>query len=379
MKHSILSASGANRWINCPPSARLELEQGVEEKSSVYAEEGSLAHELAELELNFSLYNARLKKRTYNARLKKIKSNTLYKEEMIDFVGDYVSKIQEIISEKKDPTILIEEKFDLSEWIKEGFGTGDCVIIDDGVLEIIDFKYGQGVKVNPEDNTQLKIYGLGAYFKYEFSYDISEVRLTIVQPRLGHIESWVIQVKDLLDWGDKILKPAAELAWEGKGVQKAGEHCRWCKIKARCATLASFSLKEAKRDFSPHKLRDDQMVDIWHKIPVIKDWIKSVEEHMLEEALSGKIWKGLKVVEGRANRKWKDPDEVIKILVDDEGFELTDIANIKPKGISELQKRLKDEFHIVSNLVVKPEGKPVLVPESDKRPEFGTAKEDFSN
>ena len=375
LKHALLSASGSSRWLNCTPSPRLE-EKIKSDDSSVYAQEGTLAHEYGETLLKGEV--GLISKRTVKNRIKKFEANELYSQEMPNQVRKYTDYVIEQFNSIPEGILDIERKTDLATYIKEGFGTCDSVIIADGEMEIIDLKYGKGVSVSPENNSQLMLYALGAYDYYEFMYDIHSVKLTISQPRLNVLESWIISVKDLIKWGQNEVIPAADMAFEGKGIQKAGSWCRWCKVKAKCSTIASYSMAVVKEEFSdPHLLKDSQILDISKRLPVVLDWAKAVDTYMLKEALGGKKWPGMKLVEGRANRKWTDPDEVLQVLRDLD-YDDDKIMDAKVKGIPALLKLLGDDFDsTIGSYVIKPQGKPALVPDTDKRPEFNNVKNDF--
>jgi len=378
--HALLSASGASRWLNCTPSARIE--EGFKESgSSIFAEEGTLAHEFGDLALQKAI--DKITQRQYRDKVNKHKKHKLYSPEMDGEVEKYTSFVLEQYTEAlkrtPDAVLLVEEKVSLEAFISEGFGTCDAIIIADGIMDVIDLKYGKGLKVDADDNSQLKLYGLGALDLFEMIYDIETVRLNIVQPRLDHISTWEISAKDLTNWGEAIVKPKAAEAFEGKGVQNAGDWCRWCKAKPRCATIASQSLKVAKHEFkSPHLLTDTQLLEVYGKQPMVADWIKSVAEYLLSEAIKGKKWQGLKLVEGKSNRKWKDEGEVKEVLSE---YDESKYINAKLKGIGDITKLVgKDNFNeLLGALVVKPQGKPTLTDEADKRPAFGIeqAKNDF--
>lgn len=383
-KHALLSASGAARWMNCTPSARLE-EQFEESATSVYAAEGTLAHEFGEIHLRKNINE--IDEEKLLQEVARLEQADLYSPEMDDEVDKYVTYVMEQLNEAKKKTpgaiLLIEEKVDLTMFIEDGFGTNDSIIISDGTMEVIDLKYGKGVKVDAKQNSQLMLYGLGSLIDHELTYDIENVRLTIVQPRMNSISSWEISAKELREWGLKEVKPKAMLAYEGKGVQKAGSWCRWCKVKARCATLAAQNMKVAQHEFkNPHLLTDKQLIQVYEDMPQISDWINAVSTYILEEALKGKKWDGYKLVEGRANRKWLDEVKVAETLTK-EGFSADKFMISKLGGIGHIEKLVtKTKFPgMLGELVVKPQGKPTLVPESDKRPAMGIeqAKEDFKN
>lgn len=376
--HALLSASGASRWINCPPSARLE--EQFENTSSKYAGEGTLAHNLAEIILKDHF--GKLDGQEYSNLFEEITQNKLFSDNMPGYVGVYtgyvIEQTRKAQAKKTGAELLIEEKVDLSNYINEGFGTCDSNIIADGTLEIVDLKYGQGVKVEAKENNQLMIYALGALDLYDLSYDIKRVKLTIVQPRLNHIDSWAISVTKLKQWAKKVLTPAAELAYDGKGLQKSGGHCRWCRAKAKCATLAADNVKIAKHDFKdPHLLTEDQMIEVFEKIPLLTQWAEAVKEYMTKEALEGKEIKGYKIVEDQSKRKIDDEIGATKVLLS-AGYGQPQVENSKLKGISELEKLLgKENFNnLLGQFIVKPPGKPTLVSIEDKRPAMG-AKSDF--
>lgn len=385
-KHALLSASGASRWLHCTPSARLEekFEESSPSTSSVYADEGTLAHEFGDLNLRKAV--GRITDSVFEKEIKELRKHPLYSSEMEGEVDKYVTYVLEVFAEAKqktpDAVLMIEERLDFSHLVEQGFGTGDAGVIADGVLEIIDLKYGKGIKVEAEENPQLMLYGSGALRSFELMYDIHTIKLTIVQPRLDHISSWEIKVKDLISWGEKIVKPAAAKAYEGKGVQKAGDHCKWCKVKAMCATLAAKNVALAKHEFKdPHLLTDSQLLEVYKQQPMLVDWVNAVAEYLLAEALKGKQWPGYKIVEGRSQRKWMDEEKVIATL--ELSHDPKDFMVSKLAGIPAIEKLLgkKDFPVLLGEMVLLPPGKPTLVPESDKRPAMGIeqAKLDFKD
>ena len=381
-KHALLSASGASRWLNCTPSARLE--EKFEDKTSVFAEEGTLAHEFSDIELRYKL--GLISKKVYSTEIAKLRKHELYSVEMEPEVAKYVEIVMEAYNAAKqknpDAVILVEQRLDFSHLVEQGFGTGDCVIIADGVLDVIDLKYGKGVKVDAEENPQLKLYGSGALREYELLYDIHTVRLTIVQPRLDHVSSWEISVDDLVAWGENVVKPKALKAYAGEGEQNPGEWCKFCKAKAVCRGLANENMKLAAFEFQdPHILSDKEILEIYGQLPIFQDWVNAVSSYMLDEAIKGKQWPGYKLVEGRSNRKWLDENKVIEILKKD--YREDEYMVSKLAGISTIEKLVgKANFGPKFNeFIVKPPGAPTLVPESDKRPAMGTeqAKLDFKD
>lgn len=383
-KHALLSASGASRWLNCTPSARLE-EKFDESTQSVYAAEGTLAHEFGDINLRFK--SKQIAKKVFDAEIKKLRKDKLYSDEMEGEVDKYVTYVMETFrvaqKQTKDAVLLVEEKLDFSHLVEQGFGTGDSCIIADGVLDIIDMKYGKGIRVDAEENAQLKLYGSGALRDFELMYDIHTIRLTIVQPRLDHISSWDISVDQLIKWGENVVKPKAEKAYSGDGIQQAGEWCKWCKVKPMCATLAAKNMKLAQYDFKdPHLLTDKQLIEVFKQQPMLVDWVNAVSEHILNEALKGKIWPGYKIVEGRSMRKWLDEQKVVESLLENK-FTADKFMVSKLAGIPAIEKLVgkKDFVPILGELVVQPPGKPTLVPEADKRPAMGIeqAKQDFKD
>lgn len=384
-KHAILSASGSERWLNCPPSARLE-EQITEEKSE-YAAEGTFAHKLAELHLQN--YLKLIKKVEYDKKLKQLKENEFYSQEMEDYIQIYIDiaieKINEAKSRSKDAIVFLEQQLDFSPWVPEGFGTGDVVIISDGIVEVVDFKYGKGVPVSAEENTQMRLYGLGAVNLFNILYDIKTIRMTIVQPRLDSVSTESLSVKELLIWGDTTVKPKAKLAFKGEGEFQAGDHCRFCRAKATCRARAEANLELARYDFQdPALLSNDEIAEILFKADELKAWAADIQTYALEQAYKHGIkFDGWKLVEGRSNRKYTDEEEVAKILIE-KGYNEDDIYKKSILNITAMEKLLgKRKFNaILNDLVVKPAGKPTLVPETDKRPELSSvaaAIEDFKN
>lgn len=383
-KHALLSASGASRWLNCTPSARLE-EKFEESAQSMYAAEGTLAHEFGDINLRFR--NGEISEKVFNTELKKLRKDPLYTNEMEEEVDKYVVYCMEVFNVAKqrtpDAVMLVEERFDFSHLVEQGFGTGDDSVIGDGVLDIIDLKYGKGVRVDAYNNPQLKLYASGALRAFELLYDIHTVRMHIVQPRLDHIDVFEMSADDLVSWGQREVRPQAVKAYEGKGVQKAGDWCKWCKVKAMCATLAAKNVKLAQHEFKdPHLLTDQQLVDVYKQQPMLVDWVNAVAKYLLDEALKGKQWPGYKVVEGRSNRRWLDEDKVIEAL-ESEMFNEDDYMTKKLGGITAIEKLVgkPNIGNILGDLIIKPPGAPTLVPKSDKRPAMGIeqAKEDFKD
>lgn len=385
--HALLSASGANRWMACTPSAKLE-EQFGERKSSPYAAEGTLAHELAELYLRRDVLG-NISEADFELKLEELMANEFFSEEMVEAVGIYVAYCEgQLIQARTDNMFAemeIEQRFDLTEYIPESFGTGDCSIIADPVLEIIDLKFGKGVPVYAEWNKQLMLYGLGALRKYDTMYYIDTVRLTIVQPRLNNISTFTISVEELKKWAMEELVPKARMAFNGEGELVAGDHCKFCAVKNRCRKLYEQQIEIAKHEFKdPTLLTDEEIVDILQRAPKFIEWVNSITTYAQEAAVNdNKIWPGYKLVEGVSRRKWLDEDKAAQaIFARLPELSEDQIFDTKLKSITGIEKVVgKKRFaEVLSDVTVKPEGKPTLVPMDDKRPAIGfeQAKADFS-
>lgn len=369
-KHATLSASASHRWLACPPSALLCAE--IEDQSSPYAQQGTDAHELCEYLVEKALGHD---------VTDPTESLDSYDAEMQESAEGYCSFVMEQLAGAKehcaDPLVCIEQRLDFSRWVPEGFGTGDCVIVADDTLHIIDFKYGVGVLVSAVDNSQLKCYALGALDTFGSLYDIRRIKLSIYQPRRGNVDTFELSTEELLKWADEVLKPTAELASTGKGEFHAGDHCQFCKLKATCRARAAYSLELAKYDFvEAPSLDTDEIAAILPQVDSLVAWADDIKAYALEQALSGVRYPHFKVVEGRSIRKYTDENEVAKV-VQNAGY---DPFEKKLMGITLMTKQLgKKKFdELLSGLVIKPAGKPVLVQDTDPRPEFNTAQIDFN-
>lgn len=378
-RHALLSPSGAHRWMNCTPSALLESHE--EEESSPFAEEGTCAHALCEIRL-LEL----LGQEPGPNEFEELKDKW-YDKAMEDYANEYVSLVYSKYLEAKnrDPEtmLLVEKTLDFSEWIPESFGTCDAIIISEGQIEVFDFKYGKGVAVQADNNPQMMIYALGALADYDLDYGISKVNMTIVQPRLANVSEWQIDAQELKEWATNTLAVKAKLAYAGKGDQLAGTWCKFCKIKARCAALA----ERMTACYTQHEVKelitDSQMSDILALIPLIKTWCSAVEEYALAQALLGKKYKGLKLVEGRSVRRINDPSTLAATLLE-AGYDKEVIYKpLELRGIGELEKAVgKKRFSsLAEGCIEKPQGKPTLVSEDDKREELivNSAELDFQN
>lgn len=371
-KHALLSASSSHRWMHCPPSARLE--ETFENTTSIFAEEGTAAHELAEHKLRKFL--GQLTQRPVS----KFDSEELeyYTDIYLDFAIELITDVK---GKCKDPSILIEQRLDYSCYAPEGFGTGDLIIVADGTLDIIDLKYGKGVLVSAEENPQMKLYALGALNLFDSLYDIQRVRMTICQPRLENISTYEISVEELINWAEKELRPKAQLAIKGEGEFLAGEHCRFCRARQTCRARADSNLEIAKYDFKlPALLTDSEITEVLNIADKLSAWASDVYDYAADKTITqGKVWQGYKLVEGRSNRRYTSESAVIE-TVTAAGY--TDIYKTSLIGITDMEKLLgkKQFIELLSKFVEKPKGKPTLVPDSDKRQAIkmnNTAKADF--
>ena len=367
--HAILSASSSHRWLECPLSAKLCSEQP--DTASEYAQEGTDAHALCEHKLK-ALLGMETTDPTENL--------TYYNEEMERCANEYAVYVSEQVEKTKSvckgPVVLVEQRLDFSRWVPEGFGTGDCVIVADGTLTIVDMKYGLGILVSAENNPQMMLYALGALELFDSIYDINTVSMTIFQPRRDNISEHTISKEDLLRWADEVLAPTALLAIKGEGEFKAGDHCRFCKARKTCRKRAEYNLELARYDFEPPATLDDiEIADILAKADELVSWVTDVKEYALHQALSGVSYDGFKVVEGRSNRKYTDENAVVE-AVKSAGFDPYEHSVL---GITAMTALLgKKKFtELLGGLIEKPQGKPTLVPMSDKRPAINTANEDF--
>ena len=372
-KHAVLSASSSHRWLNCNPSARLEQE--FEDHETEAAAEGTAAHALAEHKLRKAL------------KMRSRKPVSKYdSDEMDAYTDGYVEFVLEALEEAKqlcsDPKVLIEQKLDFSCYVPDGFGTGDCLIVADRLLHIIDLKYGQGVLVDAVENPQMMLYALGALRIFDCLYNITEVSMTIYQPRRENVSTWTVSVEELNDWAEQTLKPKAELAFKGEGEYSPGAWCQFCKAAVKCRARAEAKLQLAKYEFAkPPLLTDAEIGDILGKLDDLTKWANEIIAYAQESAVShGKQWPGYKLVESRTNRKYADEDAVIE-AARSAGY--TDIFKKSLIPITEMEKLMgkKTFAEVLGSLVIKPQGKPTLVPASDKRPAITTtgAKQDFSD
>lgn len=371
-KHALLSASSAHRWLHCPPSAKLTA--GVTEALSEAALQGTAAHALAEHKLRRAL------KQQSKRPVSKYED-----DEMDTYADDYVSYVLEQYEQAKQTTpgavIYIEQHLDFSHVVPGGFGTGDCLLVADDTLHVIDLKYGLGVLVEAEWNPQLMLYAIGALALFDALYDIEQVALTIFQPRRENVSTWTISVTELNKWAEQTLKPAAELAANGEGEFCAGSWCQFCRIASTCRARAEANLELAKFEFAPPaELSPAEVAKVLTQIPELTRWASDVQDYALSQALSGELYEGFKLVAGRSIRKYTDETAVA------EAAKAAGYRDIYKRSLLTItaMERLMGKKHfseILGNLVVKPEGKPTLVPVTDKRPELqvSTAADDFTN
>jgi len=386
--HAKLSASGSEKWMTCTPSANLEAQ--FPDEGSEFAREGTFAHAVFEQEML-----------TYLGRpVDPLPQELMHFDspELRDYVAEAVNyatrRIEEIKLDCKDPVIMVERKLDFSAWVPEGFGTGDLVIVADGIVEVMDLKYGKGIYVDPLSNSQLRLYGLGAINELSHLYDIFRVRMTVLQPRLHNFGSEELHAEVLLDWAENEVKPLAAMAWEGKGEFVAGEHCTSCFCKARytCPARAAQAIAVAQQEFGaiedaqpplPESLSMDRIAELLPKADMVIDWFNDLKAFALKQATEhNTMVSGYKLVEGRSNRKYSDQDAVAAKLVAS-GVPEEVIYERSLLGITAMEKAVgKKVFaEVLDGLIVKPEGKPTLVPVSDKRPALASAAsavEDFS-
>ncbi len=370
--HAVLSASGAEKWLNCPPSARLE--ESYPDTSSPYAKEGTLAHEIAEFKTR-NYFIETLPKRTFTSKLNKFKKDELYQNEMDEYTESYLEYIKEVAMRyPSKPYIALEKKIDFSKYVPDGYGTCDCIMIHGNDMHIIDFKYGKGVPVSAENNSQLMLYALGALEAYRMLYQIDTVHLSIFQPRIDNISCFEISATNLLSWAVGEVEPKAKLAYDGIGDFKAGEHCRFCKAQAQCRAKAESIISVFPIKEEPALLTDDEIGLILAKAKELVSWSNAVEDYALNAILSGKEIQGWKAVEGRSVRVFSDADKAFEKIVES-GTPEEMLYERKPLSLSQIEKLLgKKEFEsIVSSFVIKPQGKPTLAPSDDKRPVFNKA------
>lgn len=369
-EHALLSASASHRWLECTPSA--VLEDGLANKDSVFSLEGTRAHEIAEECLrawqngeDFKNYEAD-DWRIYN--------------EGLAYIHHVQNEFNELKSIYADAVIFFESKVDYSKYVQEGFGTCDTVILAGNTLFIKDLKFGKGVEVYAENNSQLRLYALGAIEKFGDLYDFENVHMEICQPRKYHFDSSVMKVEELITWGLDFVKPRALLAFEGKGEFKVGTHCQFCKAAGACRFQAKKNMKMKIHEFKdPQLLSDEEVAEVIEQADQLSGWAKAVKDYATKQLLEGKELPGWKVVEGRANRAYTNEDEVAITLIK-AGYEEPLLYDRKLLGITAMEKVVgkKNFGELLKDLIIKPQGKPTLAKEDDKRPAITNAEMLFS-
>lgn len=366
--HALLSPSGSHRWMHCTPSARLE--ENLPDNTSAAAEEGTVAHELAEYALEKYISGEYTPLLDELPTPKHIAESPYYSSEMDKYVSDYVCYVCDIFEKAEGAEMHIERKFDLTSYVPECFGSCDCDIVGKKVLDIIDLKYGKGVQVVAKDNSQLMMYALGVLrtLSPKRQSEIETVRMHIAQVRLGNYSVFEMPARDLTHWGIHVLRPTAEKAFAGQGNTVVGSHCKFCKFKAQCRAQRDALVNDFEECSNPKALTLDEIGDLLQKVDMYSDWLSSIKSHALSEALAGKNLKGWKLVEGRSNSVIKDEEEAVKRL-SDLGFDPDSLKNHKLKGIGDLEKMVGKRPLAVAldGIIIKPKGAPTLALESDKR------------
>lgn len=383
-RHAILGPSSSHRWLICTPSAQLEY--GIPDSGSTYAKEGTLAHHIGEL-----LLRKRWQGEDITFAMEQAQADPLYSGSMGEHMEGYADFVEERMAEAStrcaDPRIFIEQRISFDEYVPEAFGTADCLILSDGLLDVIDLKYGKGVPVHAEENPQMRMYGLGCYLALSWAYKIDEIRMTIYQPQLDNVSVASMTATELLDWAENYLKPRAALAWEGKGEFCPNEEaCRWCRAAPICRANHDYQLEIARHDFAdPATLTDEEVAEVLTRRAAFKAWVDSVHEYAEKAAINlGVHYPGFKLVEGKSIRKYTDEEAIAKALRK-AGFKVADIY--KPRellGLTAMEKMVgKKKFgELAGEYVIKPPGAPSLVPESNPKPALNTAAkaaEDFAD
>lgn len=378
-KHALLGPSSSARWLACPPSARLT--EFMPNETSVYAEEGTKAHYLCEQVVRRSIPGW---EGLPEAPMQDLWDSDDYTPEMKEAAKLYADFIHTLYAAfPHPPTVCVEQHVKMTRWVPECFGTCDCLLIGDGILHVVDFKYGAGVPVSPEENTQMMLYALGAWELFKATDQIDTVRMSIVQPRIqSEPETWELPENDLVRWAESFLKPMAQLAWEGKGDLNPGEkQCRWCKAKAQCRAwkdkfgpLAGFVAETIPEARDPRLLTDEEIGDWLTQVQGLADYVKCLETYAQQQLQSGKPVPGWKLVEGRSTRRFTDQDAAFKAM-EASGIKDAMLYERVPISLTAAEKLLgKKHFaEVCGNYVEKPKGAPKLAPESDKRPTYDPA------
>lgn len=366
--HALLSPSSSHRWMNCTPSARLE--ENIPSTGSAASEEGTVAHELAEHAIRKYLAGEYTPLLDELPVPDEIRSNKYYSSEMEHYVTDYVCYVCDIYELEEGAKMSIERKFDLTTYVPECFGSCDCDIVGNTVLNIIDLKYGKGVQVDANGNSQLMMYAIGVLNSLEPHHraKIEKVRMHIAQVRLGNYSVFEMTAQDLTHWAIHVLRPTAEKAFAGRGETRVGSHCKFCKFKAQCRAQRDALVNEFETHGETKALSLEEIGEILNKADMFTDWLSAVKQFAMSEALSGKHVNGWKLVEGRSARVIKDEAEALKRLTE-AGFDRETLINTKIKGIGDLERTVgkRPLTVLLDGVIIKPQGAPTLAPESDKR------------
>ena len=370
--HAILSPSSAKRWIICTPSALLAEAAGS--KSSVYAEEGALAHEIAEYALTQyleGLYDP-IMDDAVPLEAKHLE-NPLFGVDMADYVRSYcefvIGEGYEMQKQDGSNKMYLERRVDITDFAPDSFGSVDVTLVSDKTIHIIDLKYGAGVKVYAYMNEQMLMYALGTLKSLETDH-IEKIRMTIAQVRLDHYDTVEMSKGELLDWAEKVLKPAAKMAIQGVGKQVIGSWCGFCPVKAQCRAQRDAILADFEEKPEPLLLSDEEIVNLIGKIDTYKSWIESVNKYVYDKAIQGHKWEGYKLVAGRSNRVIKDEAKIRQALLNE--FLEDEVLNIKLKGIGDLEKLVGKKVFSArfGDAIESQPGAPKLVPESAKGVEY---------
>lgn len=376
--HAKLSASGAHRWMACPPS--VALEENYPDSGSVFAAEGTLAHEVAELKLRAYAIEP-MSKAAFNSRYKELKKHELWQSEMDEHTERYLDYIKGVIlSYSVQPFVAAEKKVDFSKYVPGGFGTADCLVLAGNVLHVIDFKYGKGVEVSAVDNPQMMLYALGALNAYALLYKFDIVKMAIVQPRINNISEFELTADELISWGENVVAPKAKLAADGLGEYCPGEHCRFCRAKAECKARAEkcMELLPAAQQWDADTKKAVTKVAGLYEMSelseylkagkLLKAWYEDIQEHALSLCLNGNVVPGFKAVEGRGSRAFTDQDAAFGKLMEN-GVDKAMLYEYVPLTLAQAEKVVgKKRFgELMADFIMTRPGKPTLVPESDRR------------
>lgn len=403
--HAVLGASSAHRWLTCTPSARLAESMNARfgSKTSAFAEEGTKAHNLAELKVRHAVYQAdkmssaklaamsASERESYNG-INEFRFNALRDElgdipkDMEQATDSYCDIVMEkfLSARERDPgaQLFLEQRLDYSKWVPSGFGTGDAMIVSDLILDICDYKHGKGIPVSAVGNHQTRLYALGGFARFGSLYDFPVVRETIIQPRLESVSEETLTREDLLYWAETEVVEKAKQAWAGTGEFVPGEHCRFCPAKAVCSARVAEALKIFQYGLgTPGMIPDEQIPEILATLDVAESWIKDIRAYAENQALHGQSWPGWKLVRGKKpNRQWTDPEEVKAQLLR-AGYPTDQFEETRLRPVGEIEKALgKKAFRaLVGELVSQGEGRLTLVPADDKRLEYSSADADFSD